>query len=217
MTFDGPGRSSECAAVACCLRPDWEAVLTPVADAMAARADVDAARMAVVGLGDAGYGVLRALREHRFAAAVADPGIADASTPWMQLLPDAARAQLLREAPAAFDREIHLAGLFAPELHGLIEREGPWYGQVGTSPYALYRRVLGFRLGDAELEPDRDAAAAVRARAGAPLARAGRVAADAARRPRGAAALPRGRLDRRRVAAWLGRALAGARTWRARK
>ena len=110
MTFDGPGRSAEVRGKGLLLRPDWEAVLTPVADAMAARADVDAARMAVVGLGDAGYGVLRALAsEHRFAAAVADPGIVDASTPWTQLLPDAARAQLLREAPAAFDREIHLA------------------------------------------------------------------------------------------------------------
>jgi len=135
------------------LRPDWEAVLTPVADAMAARADVDAARMGVIGLDDAGYGVLRTLAfEHRFAAAVADPGVVDASTPWTQLLPDAARAQLLREAQAAFDREIHLAGLFAPELHRLIAREGPWYGAVGTSPYALYREALRFRLGDAELD-----------------------------------------------------------------
>ena len=152
MTFDGPGRSPDVRRGGLFLRPDWEAVLTPVADAMGARADVEADRMAVIGLGDAGYGVLRALAfEHRFAAAVADPGIVDASTPWTQLLPDAARAQLLREAPAAFDREIHLAGLFAPELHRLIKREGPWYGPVGSSPYALYRRVLGFRLGDAEL------------------------------------------------------------------
>ena len=48
--------------------------------------------MAVIGLGDAGYGVLRALAfEHRFAAAVAYPGIVDASTPCTQLLPDTAR------------------------------------------------------------------------------------------------------------------------------
>ena len=211
MTFDGPGRSAEVRGKGLLLRPDWEAVLTPVADAMAARADVDAARMAVVGLGDAGYGVLRALAsEHRFAAAVADPGIVDASTPWTQLLPDAARAQLLREAPAAFDREIHLAGLFAPELHRLIEREGPWYGPVGTSPYALYRRLLGFRLGDAELEA---VATPLLLCARVPEHRWPGQAAWLQTRLGDRAELVRSHADGStddEVAAWLGRALAGA-------
>ena len=45
-------------------------------DAVLARADVDSDRVAVIGLGQGGYWVARALAfEHRFAAAVIDPGI----------------------------------------------------------------------------------------------------------------------------------------------
>ena len=61
MTFDGPGRQAALRRQGLVLRPDWEAVLGPVADEMAARADVDASRMAVVGIDHGGYGVARAL------------------------------------------------------------------------------------------------------------------------------------------------------------
>jgi hypothetical protein len=55
-------------------RHDREAVLTPVADAMLARPDVDPGRVAVIGVSQAGYWVPRALAfEHRLVAAVADP------------------------------------------------------------------------------------------------------------------------------------------------
>ena len=84
MTFDGPGRQAALRRQGLVLRPDWEAVLTPVLDAMLARPDVDRERVAVIGLDHAGYGVPRALSvERRFAAAVVAPGIVDASRPWM--------------------------------------------------------------------------------------------------------------------------------------
>ena len=38
-------------------RPDWEAVLTPVVDAMVSRAEVDAERLAVIGVSQAGFWV----------------------------------------------------------------------------------------------------------------------------------------------------------------
>ena len=56
MTFDGPGRQAALRRQGLVLRPDWEAVLGPVADAMIARPDVDASRMAVIGIDHAGYG-----------------------------------------------------------------------------------------------------------------------------------------------------------------
>ena len=115
MTFDGPGRQAALRRQGLVLRPDWEAVLGPVADAMVARPDVDSTRMAVIGIDHAGYGVARALAfEQRFAAAVLAPGIVDASRPWLDALPAPARAALLDEDREWFDRELHLATLFAP-------------------------------------------------------------------------------------------------------
>jgi hypothetical protein len=152
MTFDGPGRQAALVRQGLVLRPDWEAVLTPVADAMVARPDVDAARMAVVGVEHAAYGVMHALAfEHRFAAAVAQPGIVDLSTLWTDPLSEIARAALLAGDRHAFDRELHLTGLFDPAANDALRRRGRWYGLSGRSPYELYAHVRRFRLG-AEVE-----------------------------------------------------------------
>jgi hypothetical protein len=81
MTFDGPGQQAALFLQGMPFRPDWEAVLTPVVDAMVARPDVDPGRLAVIGVSQAGYWVPRALAfEHRFAAAVADPGVVDVTS-----------------------------------------------------------------------------------------------------------------------------------------
>ena len=61
MTFDGPGQQAALFEQSIPFRPDWEAVLTPVADAMLARGDVDPQRLAVTGISQAGYWVRRAL------------------------------------------------------------------------------------------------------------------------------------------------------------
>ncbi len=62
-------------------RHDWEAVITPVVDFLAARPDVDPARIALSGISQGGYWILRALAfEHRIAAGIADPGVMDVST-----------------------------------------------------------------------------------------------------------------------------------------
>ncbi len=106
MTFDGPGRQAALHRQGLVLRPDWEAVLGPVADEMIARADVDASRMAVIGIDHAGY-----------------------------------RDQ-------SFDRELHLATLFAPELPGRLRRLGRGYDLSGLPLYELARRIGEFRLGE---------------------------------------------------------------------
>ena len=55
---------------------------------MVARPDVEPRPIAVIGVSQAGYWVPRALAfEHRFAAAVADPGVVDVSTSWTEKLP----------------------------------------------------------------------------------------------------------------------------------
>jgi hypothetical protein len=149
MTFDGPGRQGTRYGAGLVLRPDWEAVLAPVVDAMLRRADVDPERVALIGAGHAGYGVARGLAfEHRLAAAVADPGVIDVSTPWTDPLPAIARDALLAGDRHTFDREIHLAGLFDPRADARLRQRARRYGLDGRSPYDVYARVREFRLGD---------------------------------------------------------------------
>jgi hypothetical protein len=150
MTFDGPGRQAALRQQGLVLRPDWEAVLGPVADAMTARADVDASRMAVIGIDHAGYGIARALAfERRFSAAMLAPAIVDAARPWMEALPGPARAAVLDEDREWFDREVHLATLFAPETPERLRRLGRGYDLSDLPLYDLARRISEFRLGEA--------------------------------------------------------------------
>jgi hypothetical protein len=149
MTFDGPGRQAALRRQGLVLRPDWEAVLGPVADAMIARADVDASRIAVIGIDHAGYGVARAVAfDPRFAGVVLAPGILDASRPWLEALPAPARMAVLDGDREWFDRELHLATLFAPEVPDRLRRLGRGYDLSGLPLYELARRIAEFRLGD---------------------------------------------------------------------
>ncbi len=149
MTFDGPGQQATLYEQRISFRPDWEAVLTPVLDAMLARPDVDRDRIAVIGVSQAGYWVPRALAfEHRFAAAVADPGVVDVSTCWTDSLPHVMRNQLRDGKQTAFDREMHLAELFQHDTKTTLTFRGHPYGVENGSRYALFRTVTEYRLGD---------------------------------------------------------------------
>ena len=88
LTFYGPGQGLALVDQSLYFRPDWEQVITPVVDYALTRADVDPARIALMGGSQAGYWVPRALAfEHRIAAGVADPGVWDVSTSWLGNLP----------------------------------------------------------------------------------------------------------------------------------
>jgi hypothetical protein len=68
-------------------RHDWEAVLTPVIDALVGRPDVDASALTGYGVSQGGYWVTRAVAfEPRLVAAVADPGVVDMSEGWTKQL-----------------------------------------------------------------------------------------------------------------------------------
>jgi hypothetical protein len=95
FVYDGPGQQSMLFERGVPFRPDWEAVLTPVVDTLMARKDVHPTQLTAYGISQAGYWLPRALAfEHRFVAAVADPGVVDVSTSWMRFLP-AEMVQLL--------------------------------------------------------------------------------------------------------------------------
>jgi len=120
-----------------------------VLDAMLARPDVDPERVAVIGISQAGYWVPRALAfEHRLAAAAVDPGVVDVSSSWLDPLPEAMRNQLRDGLQTAFDREMHLVGLFSPQTAATLRFRGKPYGLDGSSTYALYQTVSAYQLGD---------------------------------------------------------------------
>jgi Prolyl oligopeptidase family len=149
MTFDGPGQQSMLFEQGVPFRPDWEAVLTPVVDAMVARADVAADRIAVIGVSQAGYWVPRALAfEHRFAAAVADPGVVDVSTSWLEPLPKSMRKQLEEGKQEQFDRNMRIGEKFSRSATALLTFRGEPYGLHDASRFRLYETVLQYRLGD---------------------------------------------------------------------
>ncbi|MFP3712674.1 alpha/beta hydrolase family protein [Puerhibacterium sp. TATVAM-FAB25] len=115
LVFDGPGQQSMLFEHGVPFRPDFEAVLTPVLDAVTARDDVDPDRVVVYGISQAGYWVTRALAfEHRPAAAVVDPGVVDVSASWTARIPH----QLLKHLDAgddhAFDRDMALGMRLSP-------------------------------------------------------------------------------------------------------
>lgn len=149
MTFDGPGQQSALFEQRIPFRPDWEAVLTPVVDEMVARGDVDAERIALIGVSQAGYWVPRALAyEHRFAAAVVDPGVVDVSTSWLGYLPKNMRQQLADGKQKQFDRNMHIGEMISKETRAALAFRGEPYGMQSESRYDLYKTVLEYRLGD---------------------------------------------------------------------
>src|SRR6202042_2156512 len=116
MTFDGPGQQAALYEQNIPFRHDWEAVLTPVLDAVLPRPDVDEHHVALIGVSQAGYWVPRAIAfEHRFAAAVADGGVVDVSAGWIKQLPEMMRQQPSDGARGAVDREMQVAESRSPK------------------------------------------------------------------------------------------------------
>lgn len=146
VTFDGPGQNSTLVRKQLYFRPDWEAVMTPVVDALVARPEVDELRLALLGVSQAGYWIPRSLAfEHRFRAAVADPGVVDVS--------EAMTAHIghLRTALDAghrekFDRDMAWGSRFSRSMRYTFAFRFRPYGL--ESPFDVYRRAQEFRLTD---------------------------------------------------------------------
>lgn len=132
LVFDGPGQQTQLFEKSVPFRPDWEHVLTPVYDFAAALDDVDADRIAVYGISQGSYWVVRGIAfEHRFAAAITDPGLVDVSTSWTDRVPGSLLTHLEDGDVEKFDREMALGMKFSPDTARTWAFRARPYGTTG--------------------------------------------------------------------------------------
>jgi hypothetical protein len=147
MTFDGPGQNAALVRQRLAFRPDWENVVTPVVDFLAARSDVDAEKLALLGVSQGGYLVPRALAfEHRVAAAVADPGVVDVSTVALRHLPHVMLKLLEAEDREKFDRDMDWTLRISPSTRSLLALRTRPYGV--STPYDFFSTIRNYALSD---------------------------------------------------------------------
>lgn len=153
FTFDGPGQQSMLFERQIPFRADWEAVITPVTDYLLTRSDVDADRLAIYGISQAGYWVPRALAfEHRYRAAVVDPGVVDVSSSWVGHLPKEMVEMLRTGDRTTFDQWMQFGSSTKDQQEQqVLAWRGKPYGI--DDPFDLFTEVLTYRI-DAELAAD---------------------------------------------------------------
>lgn len=145
LIFNGPGQGDSLWVRKLYFRPDWEKAITPVVDAMVRHREVDAKRIALVGVSQGGYWVPRALAfEHRIAAGVADPGVWDVSEPWLRNLPEFVRRALDGGNKDQFDRIIQAGAAANLRARSMLRFRMRPFGT--TSAYDTFRAVQAYHL-----------------------------------------------------------------------
>ena len=128
LAFDGPGQGRVLTEQRLAIRPDWETVVSAVLDHALLRDDVDADRVALIGLSLGAHLAPRAASaEHRLAACVADCGAYDLYAAFLDRLPKPLLGPLQRER--------RLARLALGRLLPLLARKP-------TAGWALRRGML---------------------------------------------------------------------------
>ncbi len=132
LVFDGPGQQSQLYEQHVAFRPDWEHVLTPVYEAVSRLPGVDQHKIGLYGISQGGYWVARALAfEHRYAAAITDPGVVDVSTSWTSQLPSMLLKKLKDGEREKFDREMTLGLKLSPGTARTWQFRARPYGTTG--------------------------------------------------------------------------------------
>ncbi|MEA3456922.1 MAG: prolyl oligopeptidase family serine peptidase, partial [Campylobacterota bacterium] len=148
LVFDGPGQNAMLWLQHTPFRFDWEKVITPVVDYLCMREDIDASQIALSGISQGGYWILRALAfEHRIAAGIADPGVMDVSRSFFRELPPEMRQMLDAEEEEQFNKAmeegIREAG---DKVRQMVEwRMKPY---MTTSLYQQFKLVESYNVSD---------------------------------------------------------------------
>jgi hypothetical protein len=88
LAFDGPGQGGALHLQKLAMRPDWEAVITPVVDYALTRPEIEPRKIAGFGYSLGGYLLARAAAfEHRLAALIFDDGVHDLASGFADNLP----------------------------------------------------------------------------------------------------------------------------------
>ncbi|GGF41158.1 alpha/beta hydrolase family protein [Subtercola lobariae] len=132
LVFDGPGQQSQLFERNIPFRPDWENILTPVYDFVSRQKGVDPARIGLYGISQGSFWVARALAfEHRYAAAITDPGLVDVSTSWVSQLPKSLMKLIDDGKNARFDTEMGIAMKLSPATARTWQFRARPYGATG--------------------------------------------------------------------------------------
>ncbi len=147
LILNGPGQGDSLWVRKLYFRFDWEKVITPVVDAMIRHREVDAKRIALVGVSQGGYWVPRALAfEHRIAAGIADPGVFDVSEAWTRNLPPMVRTPLDAGKKEEFNRFIQMGTASNARVKGMLRFRMRPFGK--ESFYDAFHAVREYNLTD---------------------------------------------------------------------
>ena len=148
LLFDGPGQQSMLFLHKMPFRHDWEHVITPVVNHLLQRSDVDPAKLAIYGISQAGYWVPRTVAfEHRFAAAIADPGVDDVAESWRPNTPPGALDLLDSGDSEGFDAAFEaMVVKLGPKMRQTAARRSKPYGTA--TAYETFKTVEQYRLGE---------------------------------------------------------------------
>jgi hypothetical protein len=144
-TFYGPGQGTALLQQKLYSRPDWEKVISPLLDYLLIRRDIDPGRVALLGVSEGGYWAPRAAAyDSRLAACVADPGVWDVSTAWVQSLPRSAIELLTAANQVKFDNLIRVQlRLNSRAAAALLLRIRP-FGR--SSVYEAFKAIQEYNL-----------------------------------------------------------------------
>jgi hypothetical protein len=146
-TFYGPGQGTALLQQKLYFRPDWENVVSPLLNYLLIRREIDANRIALIGISQGGYWAPRAAAfDSRVAACVADPGVWDVSTAWTQALPKPVLDMLAGGQQQRFDNLIRIGLRFNTRSMATLILRMPPFGL--NSPYETFKAVQRYNLAD---------------------------------------------------------------------
>jgi hypothetical protein len=144
--YDGPGQQAMLFERNVPFRYDWEAVLTPVIDALVERPEVDPSALTGYGVSQGGYWITRAVAfEHRMVAAVADPGAVDLSEGWTKHLAPPVRELLQSGQKDAFNAALAKASTNPAVARAFAFRSKPYGASNG---FDLFTEVEKYQVRD---------------------------------------------------------------------
>lgn len=145
VTFEGPGQPTVLREQGLGFRHDWEAVVSPVADFCETVPEIDAGRLALLGLSFGGYLAPRAAAfEPRIGAVIAVDGVFDGYESVTNLLTPRLRSLLDAGDADGFNAAMRHAMQQSTGLRWWIE-QGLWAFRAAT-PYELYGLARPYTL-----------------------------------------------------------------------